>query len=88
MHGVELEFHMKKKKLILTTHKKPITKRKQLYLNRFNSEWLLTVTGEHANKCVQNNLGLEPVRGCAFDENIPGVESDLGVVAVDDGRQR
>ena len=46
------------------------------------------VLGEHGNDGVEDDVGLGEVGGGALDEDVLGVEGDLGLVPVDDGRQR
>lgn len=59
--------------------------KKKKYLHRLSSEWLITVTREHANKSIQHDLRLVFVCGSALYEDIAGLQGDLAMVAVDDG---
>mmetsp|Transcript_69175 Transcript_69175/g.109190 ORF Transcript_69175/g.109190 Transcript_69175/m.109190 type:complete len:339 (+) Transcript_69175:295-1311(+) len=57
------------------------------HLNRFRHERLLAVLREHRHHGVQHHVGLRQIRGRTLDEDIFGFQLDLGVFAVDDGRQ-
>mmetsp|Transcript_66715 Transcript_66715/g.146265 ORF Transcript_66715/g.146265 Transcript_66715/m.146265 type:complete len:338 (+) Transcript_66715:295-1308(+) len=57
------------------------------HLNRFCHERLFAVLREHRHHGVQHHVGLRQVRGRTLDEDIFGFQLDLGVFAVDDGRQ-
>ena len=71
-------------------HEKSLTvcPRYYYYLNWLDCERLRAVSREHADEGIEDDLGLEFVCGCALDEHILGVKSDLGVVAIDNWRQR
>lgn len=57
-------------------------------LDGLNGEGLSAVLGEHGDHHVGDNVQLGDVGGGDLDEDVGGVEGDLGVVAVDDGWQR
>ena len=56
-------------------------------LDGLDGEGLIAVLGEHGDHDVADNVELGLVGGGDLDEDVLGVERDLGVVAVDDGRQ-
>ena len=56
-------------------------------LHGLDLEGLGAVLGEHGNDGVEDDVGLGQVGGGALDEDVLGVEGDLGLVAVDDGGQ-
>lgn len=56
-------------------------------LRKHLREGLGAVRGEHGNHGVKDNLALGQVSSRALNEDVLGIESDLGVVAVDDGGQ-
>jgi hypothetical protein len=57
-------------------------------LDGLNGEWLRGVLREHSDHHFVHNLELCTVESCDFNEDIGSVETDFGVVTVDDGRQR
>lgn len=57
-------------------------------LDGLDGEGLVAVLGEHGDHDVADNVELGLIGGGDLDEDVLGVEGDLGVVAVDDGRQR
>lgn len=57
-------------------------------VQRFACERLRTVLREHTHDCVQHNLGLRQIGGCAFDQYISRVQRNLRMVTIDYGRQR
>lgn len=57
-------------------------------LDGLDGEGLLAVHGEHGDKHVGDDGELGHVGGGDLDEDVGGVEGDLGVLAVDDGGQR
>ena len=50
-------------------------------------EELVAVLGEHGDQGVQHDGGFGQVGGGHLKEDVLGVEGDLGVFSVDDGRQ-
>lgn len=56
-------------------------------LDGLHGEGLLAVHGEHGDHHVGDDLQLGKVGGGHLDEDVGGVEGNLGVVAVDDRRQ-
>lgn len=57
-------------------------------LDRLDGEGLLAVLGEHGNHDIADDIQLGLVRRRDLDENVGGIERDLGVIAVDNGRKR
>lgn len=51
-------------------------------------ERLSTVFREHGNQGVQSSASLVFISCGDFDQNVFGIESDLGMIRVDDGRKR
>jgi len=56
-------------------------------LDGLDGEGLRGVLGEHSNHHPVHNLELCAVEGCDFNENIGGVQADLGAIAVDNRGQ-
>lgn len=56
--------------------------------HRFDCERLGAIAREHGDHHVANNVELGSVGGSDLDKDILGIERDLGVIAVDYGRQR
>jgi hypothetical protein len=51
-------------------------------------EGLGTVFREHGTQSVENSAGLVLISGSDFNKDILGIKSNLGVIRVDDGRER
>mmetsp|Transcript_31954 Transcript_31954/g.49538 ORF Transcript_31954/g.49538 Transcript_31954/m.49538 type:complete len:320 (-) Transcript_31954:457-1416(-) len=58
-----------------------------LYLDRKRSVGRGAVLAEHCNNGVKHNVGLGQIRSCTLDKYIFGIQSDLGMVSVDNGRK-
>ena len=56
-------------------------------LDRLDSERLSAVHAEHGDEHVGDDAELGQIGGSDLNEDVGGVESDLGVLAVDDGRE-
>lgn len=49
-------------------------------------EGFVTVLGEHGDEDVSHNLHLGTVRRSNLNEDIPGIQRNLGMVTIDDWR--
>lgn len=56
-------------------------------LDRLDGELFRAILGEHGNHNVANDVELCLIRGSDLNEHVGGVEGDLGVVAIDNGRE-
>lgn len=64
-----------------------------MFLCGWKSKWLLRkrlgcVLREHGDHDPIHDFYLRLVEGCNFNEDILGVQTDLGVISIDDGGKR